>query len=154
MLVCMYVCQPKIVKCQFLYVFFMFFSNCRLRKNIKCQFLWSMYVCMYVRPKLTFVSLFLCFFICTFPLKKTYTFGIWDIFLQNKQFTQQRQITKHITCHYNFMLSLFSLMSLCCFSQLKPALQPRPESAHFNESKIEYRTSSGLAVPLHMTFFA
>ena len=52
MLVCMYVCKPKIVKFQFFYVFFSptvvltdNFPGSQGRKIEKCQFLWSMYAC-------------------------------------------------------------------------------------------------------------
>ena len=110
MLVCMYVCRPEIVKCQFLFLFFFFnsslkdnllskqrfltildgildgifyeltffvfspgasalflpfcaffnFFNCRLGKKQKNVSFYG--VCMYVRPKLTFVSFYFCFF--------------------------------------------------------------------------------------------
>ena len=72
MLVCMYVCQPKIVKCLvFFYVFFptvviyrLFQRSLRKKKHKNVSFYG---VCMYVRPKLTFVSFFLCFFFAPFP---------------------------------------------------------------------------------------
>ena len=69
MLVCMYVCQPKIVKCQFFYVFF---PNSSLKDNFqnrgfepywivswvqgvsKCQY---MYVCVGLKKKATDLSL-------------------------------------------------------------------------------------------------
>ena len=41
--------------------FFNVFSNCRLRKKHK-MLVFMEYVCMYVRPKLTFVSFFMFFF--------------------------------------------------------------------------------------------
>ena len=52
MLVCMQVCQPKIVKCQFFSRFFCFcikFSNCRLRKKM---LVFMEYVCMQGKPSL------------------------------------------------------------------------------------------------------
>jgi len=75
MLVCMYVYMffPQ------QYAFFKFFNGCLGKKQKNVSFYG---VCMYVRPKLTFVSLFFCFF-CTFPSalyfswKKNHIFG-WD----------------------------------------------------------------------------
>ena len=70
MLVCMYVCRPEIVKCQFFSLFF--FSTMRIfqvfygrfgKKTEKCQFLWSMYVCQ----AKTNICQFLFLFFCTFP---------------------------------------------------------------------------------------
>ena len=75
MLVCMYVCQPKIVNCQFFYVFFPTvviyrLFQCSLRKKQKNVSLYV--VCMYVRPK--HLSVFFCFFYAPFP-KKNFNFA-------------------------------------------------------------------------------
>jgi len=63
MLVCMYVYMffPQ------QYAFFKFFNGCLGKKQKNVSFYG---VCMYVRPKLTFVSLFFCFFFVHLPLNQ------------------------------------------------------------------------------------
>ena len=61
--VCMSAKNSKMLVFFMFLCFCMFFSNCRLRKNIKCQFLWSMYVC---KAKTNICQFFM--FFCTFPL--------------------------------------------------------------------------------------
>ena len=122
MLVCMYVCQPKIVKCQFFLCFFPNSSNLstismvaqeKKHKNV------SFYgVCMYVRPKLTFVSFFM-FFFAPSP-QYLYQSESHQLSLHNvSQGKVQKNIKKTNKCQFWPYIHTYSIKTniLCFFSQ-------------------------------------